>query len=139
MEFRTPACCVHSSTTTSLILPKLSIVQNDRKTRPGTISTTNLPQSKKHLDDLHTILDSEDLTAAEKQLCERLLAVLAHSFKENVAKYLKVQEKFRDATREKVLRQLRVAYPNAPEQEIEDLRWENGWPIQTPPSRKSRI
>ena len=76
------------------------------------------------LDELHDLL-AQPLTPAESQLCNRIIAVIAQMFKKNVAEYLKVQEKYRSATREKVARQLRIAYPNAPDSEIQELSLED--------------
>jgi len=69
--------------------------------------------------------EEDHLTPAEGQMCRTVISTASHTFKQNLNAYMKVQEDFRAAVKEKVARQLRIAYPEAADEEIMELAHED--------------
>ncbi len=56
------------------------------------------------------------MTPAEKQMCSSIITASSNTFKTCLTDYMKAQEDYKIRVKEKVERQLRIAYPDAPEQ-----------------------
>ncbi|CAD7967429.1 unnamed protein product [Amoebophrya sp. A25] len=65
--------------------------------------------------------ERDEMTPAESQMVTSMIRSTSLTFKNNLTDYMKAQEDYKLAVKQKVERQLRIAYPDAKETEIREL------------------
>ncbi|CAD7945626.1 unnamed protein product [Amoebophrya sp. A120] len=87
----------------------------------------NIMQVKNMLDELKRleIEEGDTMSPAETQMVHAIIRSASQRFKLNITDYMKAQEEYKTAVKSKVERQLRIAYPDAAEEEIQQLAEED--------------